>query len=82
MPCGRRSTATHTGEKNEGVSQSAVDRGALYYPVAMRPGCRRTQRGTLEWLLYTGVCAILISGKFPNTVSQLLQEALSMEQQW
>jgi len=28
------------------------------------------------------VCAILISREFPNTVSQLLQEALSMEQQW
>jgi len=26
-------------------------------------------------MLYTGVCAILMSGKFPNTVSQLLQEA-------
>jgi len=26
-------------------------------------------------MLYTGVCAILISRKFPNTVSQLLQEA-------
>jgi hypothetical protein len=29
-----------------------------------------------------GVCVIFISGKFPNTVSQLIQEALSMEQQW
>ena len=28
------------------------------------------------------VCAILMNGKFPNTVSQLFQEALSMEQQW
>jgi len=27
------------------------------------------------------VCAIVIRGKFPNSVPQLLQEALSMEQQ-
>ena len=27
------------------------------------------------------VCTILTSGKFTNTVSQLLQEALSMEKQ-
>jgi hypothetical protein len=29
-----------------------------------------------------GVYAFPTSGKFPHTVSQLLQEALSMEQQW
>jgi hypothetical protein len=29
-----------------------------------------------------GFCTFLISEKFPNTVSQLLQEALIMDQQW
>jgi hypothetical protein len=31
---------------------------------------------------YADDIAILICGKFPNTVSELLQEALSMAQQW
>ena len=35
---------------------------------------------TWGWLLYNGVCDIL-SEKFPSIVSQLLQKALSMEQQ-
>jgi hypothetical protein len=62
--------------------QSVVHRGALYYTIAVKHGCRRTHRGTQEWLLHTGVCAILISEKFPNIVSQLLQEALRMAEQW
>ena len=31
---------------------------------------------------YSDDIAILICGKFPNTISELLQEALSMAQQW
>jgi hypothetical protein len=31
---------------------------------------------------YADDSAILIHGKFPNTVSELLQEAMSMVQQW
>jgi len=49
--------------------------------MAVKPVCRRTNRRTQEWLLYTGVGAILIGGKFPNIIPQLLQEALSMEQE-
>ena len=41
-------------------------------------GSRQSHRGSQEWLLYTVVCAIL-SRKFPNTVSQLLEEVLSMK---
>ena len=33
-------------------------------------------------MLYTEVCVILISGKFPITVSQVLLEVLRMEKQW
>jgi len=40
-------------------------------------GSRQSHRGSQEWLLYTAVFAIIISKKFPNTVSQLLQEVLS-----
>jgi hypothetical protein len=79
---GRKVTATITKKQWKGPWPSAVSRAAFYYPIAVKPGCRKTHSGTREWLLYTGVCAILISGKFPNSVSQLLQEALSMEQQW
>ena len=46
-----------------------VHRGALY-PIAVKPLWRQTHKWTqCELLLYTGVCAILINGKFPNTVS-------------
>jgi hypothetical protein len=31
---------------------------------------------------YADDIAILISGTFPNTVSELLQDVMSMEQQW
>jgi hypothetical protein len=31
---------------------------------------------------YADDIAVLICGKFPNTISELLQEALSMVQQW
>ena len=61
---------------------SAVCRGAFYYATAMKPGCRRTHSGTQELLSYIGVCAILICRKFPNTVSQILQVALSIENKW
>ena len=43
---------------------------------------RRTHTGTQELLLYTGVCSILICRKFTNTVSKILQVALSIETQW
>jgi hypothetical protein len=46
--------------------------GAFYYPTAVKRGCRQTHRGTQDGLLYIGVCAILISRKFPNTVSLIL----------
>jgi hypothetical protein len=78
---GRKTTATLTGETGDGLWPSAVHKGAIYYPIALKPGCRQNGRGTHEWLLYAGVCAV-ISRKFPITVSKLLQEALSMEQQW
>jgi hypothetical protein len=48
----------------------------------VKPGCRQTLGGTQRRLLYTGVCALLISEKFPNAVSQVLREDLSVEQQW
>jgi hypothetical protein len=73
----------HLQEKHwRGLWPHAVNREAFYYHMAVKPGCRRIHRGTQEWLLYTWVCGILISGKFQNIVSQLLQEALGMEQKW
>ena len=64
----------HSQEKHwRGLWPSAVHRGALYFPRAVKPGGRRNQRGTRwEWLLHNGVCVICISGKFPNNVLQLL----------
>lgn len=51
---------------------------------ATEPGCRLAQRAPWEWLLYPGGCrwhSLLISIKFPNTVSEFLHEALSTVQQ-
>ena len=69
---GRKMTSTLTGVTLEGsVTKGCPQRGTL------------THRGTQwEWQLNTAVYAILINGKFPNYVSQLPQEARSMEQQW
>jgi hypothetical protein len=44
--------------------------------------CRRSHRGSQEWLLYTVVCATRISRKIQKTVSQLLPEALRMKHSW
>ena len=72
----------HSQENDwKGLWPSAVCRGAFYYTIAVKPGCR-THSGTQELLSNTGVCAILICRKFPNTVSQILQVALSIENKW
>jgi len=75
LHAGWQKNYSHSQEKHwKGLCPSAVHRGG-YYPLSVKPGCRWTHRGTQwEWMLHTGVCAILINGKFPNTVSQLLQE--------
>ena len=72
----------HSRNTGGGLWPSAVHRGTFLYPIAVKNGCRQLDKTTREWLLYNGVCAISISGKFPNTIAELLQEALSMEQQW
>jgi hypothetical protein len=73
----------HSHEKHwRGLWPSAVCRGVPYYLIAVKHGSSRTQRRTHRRLLYTGVCALLIREKLSNAVSQLLQEVLSMEQQW
>ena len=81
-PCGRKITATH--KRNSGgvcVAKCCPQRGTVL-PHKCEAWFRRAHRGTQELLLYTGVCAILICGKVTNTVSQILQVALSTEQQW
>jgi hypothetical protein len=65
-----------------GLWPRAVHRGAFYYTIAVKPAHGQSQRRAEELQLYSGVCTILLSGKFPKNVSQLLQEAMSMEQQW
>jgi hypothetical protein len=63
-----------------GMWPRAVRRKAFYYPIAVKPGCKRRQ--TQEWKLYGGVCVILLSGKKTKNVSQILQKDFSMEIQW
>ena len=78
----RKSRATLRGDILEGsLAKSYLQRGILL-PLF----CCLVVDEVIEGLNGNGVihwvCAILVSGKFPNTVSHLLQEALSMEQQW
>ena len=59
----------HLQEKHWRVLwQNVVCRGAFYYSAVLL-GCRQTHGGTQEWMLYTVECAILISGKFPNSLT-------------
>jgi hypothetical protein len=66
--------------KNDGVCGQALPAEGHFITPVVLLGCR--QRGTVKWLLYTVVCTIVISVKFPNTVSQLLQETLNTEHSW
>ena len=73
----------HLNEKHwKDMWPSAIHRGAFYCPKAVKPCCCRTHRGPQERLSYTKVCATLITWKYPNSASQLVQEALSKERQW
>ena len=57
-----------------GMWPSGVHIGAFCY-TCCAAFCREIHRGTrCEWVLYTGVSTVLNGGKFPNTLSQLLQE--------
>ena len=47
-----------------GLWSRAVHRGTFYYPIAVKPVCRRIHTGTHECQLYTGVWAILITRTF------------------
>jgi hypothetical protein len=75
---------SHTHRRNSGgvCSQGLSAEGHFITP-AVLPDCRQTHTGMLwEWMLHTGKCTILISGKLLNNVSEILQEVLSMEHQW
>jgi hypothetical protein len=68
---------SYTHRRNTGrVCGKLLSAEGHFITPAVLLGCSRSHRGTQwEWLLYNGVCDILISGKFPNNVLQLLQEA-------
>jgi hypothetical protein len=78
---GRKITDTHRRNK-VGVCGQVLSAEGHFITPAVPLGCRRCEGGTQECLLYTVVWAILSSVKFPNTVSQLRQETLSMEHAW
>jgi len=46
----KKVTATITEKHWKSLWPSNVQRGAFYYPIAVKPGCRWTHRGTQEWL--------------------------------
>jgi len=79
---GRKITATLTGETLEGsVAKCCLQRGAVLPHSCEAWLLTNSYRDLMRMAVIHWVCAILISRKFQNTVSQLLQEALSMEQQ-
>ena len=77
LQAGWQKNYSHTQRrKNVGFCGQVLFAEGHFISIVELLGCRRSYRGSQEWLLYTGVCTI-ISRKFPNTVSQLLEEALS-----
>jgi len=67
---GRKITAILTGENLEGsVTKGSPWGGGVNTPVVL-PVCKQSHGGT-QWerMLYTGVCAMLFSRKFPLSQS-------------
>jgi len=80
LQTGRQKNYRHTHRrKSGGICGQVLSTEGHFISTVELLGCRSSYRGSQEWLLYTVVCTILISRKFPNTVSQLLQGALSMK---
>jgi hypothetical protein len=83
LQAGWQKNYSHTHRRNsEGVSGQVLSGEGHFISSVELLGCRRSHRGSREWLLDTVVCTILISRKFPNSVSQLLLESLGMEHKW
>jgi len=62
------------------VSKQLLSTEEHFITPAVLPGCRRSNGGSRwKWLFETGVCAILISGKFPQFFHTC--RTLSVEQQ-
>jgi len=56
--------------KAGGVCGQVLSAEGHFITPAVLPECRRSHRGNgWKWLIYTAVCAILISEKFPNSYS-------------
>jgi hypothetical protein len=83
---GRKVTATFAGETLEGSMARGCLQGGVLLPLLWSLVVDKHIRGLgangYYILGYADDIAILIHGKFLNTVSELLQEALSMVQQW
>ena len=78
---GTKITALFAGETLEG----SVCRGAFYCSCCgawMDELIGGLNGSGYYSLVYADDIATLISGKFPNTISELLQDALSMVQHW
>jgi hypothetical protein len=83
---GTKITATLAGEILEGsVARGGIQGGVLLpllWNLVVDELIGGLKGNGCYTLGYADDIAILICGKFPNTVSELLQEALSMVQQW
>jgi hypothetical protein len=82
----RKITATLAGETLEGSVARGCPQGGVLSPLLWSLVVNELVEGLngsgYYTLGYADDIAILIRGKFPNTVSELLQEVLSMVQQW
>lgn len=83
---GRKITTTLTGENLKVSVTRDCSHGGILLPLMWSLVVNDLIGGLDEnecyTLRYADDIAILICGKFPNTVSELLQEALSIVQQW
>jgi hypothetical protein len=78
MLVGRKIMATLAGETMEGSVTRSCLQGGILSPLLWMNSIRMA----VIHMGYADDIAILIHGKFPNTISELLQETLSMAQQW
>jgi hypothetical protein len=83
---GRKITAMHAGETLEGCVTMGCLQGGVLSPLLWSLVVDKIIGGLngndCYTLGYADDIAVLICGKFWNTVSELLQEASSMVQQW
>jgi len=78
----RNITPTTALKKSGGICDQRLSARGSSKTSTVKPGYGQTHKSGCYRVGYADDTAILVNGQFPNTVSELLQEALDMVQQW